>query len=71
MVFSDYVKQRILFYHRSRKSFADIVCCLTKEGYRVSKSGVFKFIRRYKESSTIARAPGTGQASKATPSIYL
>ena len=70
MVYSDYVKQRILFYHRSGKKYAGISHCLSEEGDKISKAGVFKFLRHYLNSGKIAREPGTGQASKATPTIH-
>ena len=69
MVYSDYVKQRILFYHRSKKNGAEIVRNLAEEGYNASKVDVYKFIRRYKESGTIAREPGSGQTSKVNAEI--
>ena len=69
MVYSDYVKQRILVYYRSKKSCAQIARCLTEEGYSVTKVGVLKFLRRYKETGSISRKPGTGRVSKVTAGI--
>ena len=69
MVYSDYVKQRILVYYRFKKNCSQIVRCLAEEGHTVSKAGVLKFLRRYRETGTIARAPGTGQASKLTDQL--
>ena len=66
MVYSDYIKQRILFYRRSGKSYQKIVLSLAEEGHAVTKAGVGKFLRHYKETGTIARAPGSGQTSKMT-----
>ena len=65
MVFSEYVKQRILYYRRSGKNYAEIVRCLS-EGHKATKVGVYKFLRRYEETGTISRNPGSGQASKMT-----
>ena len=56
MVYSDYVKQRILFYRCSGKSLQEIVQSLAEEGHVATKAGVAKFIRRYNETRTIARA---------------
>ena len=70
MVYSDYVKQRILFYYRSKKNSLQIVRCLVEEGHTVSKAGVLKFLRRYRQTGTITRAPGSGQASKLTDKIW-
>ena len=69
MVYSDYVKQRILVYYRFKKNCSQIVRCLAEEGHTVSKAGVLKFLRRYRETGTIARTPGTGQASKLTDQL--
>ena len=69
MVYSDYAKQRILFYYRSKKNSSQIVRCLAEEGHTVSKAGVLKFLRRYRQTGTITRAPGSGQASKLTDKI--
>ena len=66
MVYSDYVKQRILFYRRFGKSLLKIVKSLAEEGHVATKAGVAKFIRRYNETGMIARAPGSGQKSKMT-----
>ena len=68
MVFSDYVKQRILRYRRLRKNYEGIAHCLSEEGHKVTKVGVYKFLKRFEESGTIARNPGSGKASKMTSS---
>ncbi len=60
---------RILFYYRLKKNSSLIVRCLAEEGHIVSKAGVLKFLRRYRETGTIACAPGTGQASKLADQI--
>ena len=39
---------------------------MAKEGYAITKAGVYKFIRRYEETRTISRRPGSGQAKKLT-----
>ena len=69
MVYSDYVKQRILFYYRSKKNSSQIVRCLAEEGHTASKASILKFLRRYRETGNITRAPGTGQATKLTDQI--
>ena len=69
MVYSDYVKQRILFYYRSKKNSSQIVCCLAEEGHMVSKAGVLKFLCHYQQTGTITCAPASGQASKLTDQI--
>ena len=69
MVYADYVKQGILFYYCSKKNSLQIIRCLAEERYTVSKAGVLKFLCHYRETDTIACAPGTGQASKLTDQI--
>ena len=66
LVYSDYVKQRILFYRRLGKSFVQITRCLAEEGHATTKVDVCKFIRRYEETGMISRTPGSGKASKFT-----
>ena len=66
MVYSDYVKQRILSYRRLGKSYGEIVRCLADEGLKATKVGVYKFVSRYQETGTISRKPGSGMASKFT-----
>ena len=48
---------------------AKIARCLVKEGHSITKVGVLKFLRHYTETCLISRKPGTGQASKVTPTI--
>ena len=62
MVYSDYVKQRILVYNRCKKNCMEIAQCLLEEGYSVTKVGVAKLLHHYKETGSISRKPGTGQA---------
>ena len=66
MVFSEYVKQRILYYRRSVKNYAEIVRCLSEEGHKATKVGVYKFLGRYNKTGTISRNPVSSQASKMT-----
>ena len=69
MVYSDYVKQRIPVYYHFKKNCSQIVRCLPQEGHTVSKASVLKFLHRYQETGTIARAPGTGQDLKLTDQL--
>ena len=69
MVYSDYVKQRILVYYRCKKNCAEIAWCLAEEGYSVTKVGIAKFLRRYKETGSISCKPGMSWESKVTASI--
>ena len=47
MVFSDYVKQRILYYRRLRKNYEEIAHCLSEEGHKVTKVGMYKFLKQF------------------------
>ena len=67
MVFSSYVKQRILS-HDSRglrpPTIAKIL--LEEEGIKVSRKGILKFLSRYRLTDTVCRQPGSGRPSKLT-----
>ena len=67
MVYSEYLKQRILFYRRLGKSYGKIVHSLAEEGHKATKGGICKFYRRYEETGTISRQPGSGKSSKFMP----
>ena len=67
MVFSSYVKQRILS-HDSRglrpPTIAKIL--LEEEGIKVSRKGILKFLSHYRLTDTVCRQPGSGRPSKLT-----
>ena len=67
MVYTDYKKQRILFFHSQRLSAYKIVRVLEEEGLRASKTGVLKF--KYAMTGSIGRRPGSGRPTKITPEI--
>ena len=70
MVYSDYVKLRILHYHFKGFTAYTIVKCLMKyDDIKVSIVGVWKFLKHYKETGSIARKPGSGRLSKVTSSV--
>ena len=61
MVFTEYTKQRILFYHQHGIRPPQIKRLLQEaEEIVVSTRGVAKFIERYAASGTTARRPGSG-----------
>lgn len=89
MVYTEYKKQRIVYYMskfilfyfvtfgiQSFKKYiltlakgyksTSIVECLRSEGLSVTVSGVFRFIKRYNETRTIARHPGSCRPTKIT-----
>ena len=42
----------------------DIPFCLSEEGHKASKMGVYKFLKRCQEIGTLLHRPGNDQASK-------
>ena len=54
MVFTEYTKKRIVYHH----SHNNIVRALEGEEITVSKLGVWRFLKRYKETKTIERKKG-------------
>ena len=66
MAYSEYTKQRILFYWFKGLKPTHIVLQLKEEGINVSRVGVWKFIKRYKLHGSIQRKPGSGRPSKIT-----
>ena len=69
MVFSEYSKQRILFYWFKGLRPASIALKLKEERIYVSRVGVWKFIKRYEQHRTIQRTPGSGRDSKITDEV--
>ena len=64
MVYSNYVKQRILHLRRTGKSYSQIADHLATEGHYVTKPGISYFLKTYKETGSIARKPGSGGKRK-------
>ena len=69
MVYSDYTKQRILFYNSRGLKPSCIARSLEEEGINVTRVGVYKFLKRFERHGTISRVPGSGRPSKITPEI--
>ena len=69
MVYSSYKQQRILFFSGLGYKSTSIVRVLREEGLIVSKSAVVRFLKKYKETETICRRPGSGRPSKITPEV--
>ena len=70
MVFSCYVKQRILWYDSQGLRPPTIAQKLLEEdGIKVSRRGVLKFLTVYKVTGTICRQPGSGRPLKVTAEI--
>ena len=70
MVFSEYVKLRILYHHNNRlKPYTIAKLLLEDEGIQVSKVGVWKFLKVYKNTGSTMRRPGSGRMSKITQRV--
>ena len=71
MVYGLYTKRRILFYDSKGLSTNNIVKALLEKDTAVSKSGVWKFLRRYKERGNFEGKVGSGKHSKINERIKL
>ena len=70
MVFSEYIKLRILSLHWKSFSVSAIVENLVLEdGIIISKQGVRQFLKQFKKYKTIAQNPGSGFPSKLSPVV--
>ena len=69
MVFSDYVKLRIVFFHGEGHGPSKIVQLLAREGISASKTGIAKFLERYRRTGSTARQKGSGGKWKITGEI--
>ena len=70
MVYSDYVKLRMLRMHKKGYKVSKIVEYLILEDQvATSKQGVRHFLKRFHCYNTIAQKPGSGMPPKLPPSI--
>ena len=69
MMYSNYVKQRIIFYHNQDVRPPMIAKALRKEGIVALCVGVYKLLLKYLETGTVARRTGSGRPPKATEAI--
>ena len=69
MVYSNYKKQRILYFHFHGYKPPTITKLLREEGMVASRRGVAKFVKRYQQTGSIARAPGSGRPTKITEEV--
>ena len=69
MVFTDYVKQRILLYHQQGRKSRNIRNLLLGEGLIVSHVGIYPFLKRFEKCGTLARRRGSGRPSKITDEV--
>ena len=69
MVYSDYTKLRILYFHAQGYRLPAIKKHLLAEGIVASRRGVAKFLDRSLRRGNIARLPGSGRKSLITDEI--
>ena len=69
MVFTAYLKQRILYYHLQGHHAPTIARLLREESLSASRQGVLLFLKKFEETKSITRTPGSGRPSKATAEI--
>ena len=63
MVYSEYIKQRILSYYYRGYKATKICRLLASEGFTTTRTGVFKLIRRYEATGSLRRKEGSGRPS--------
>jgi transposase len=69
MVFSNYIKQRILHYYSKGHKAPTIAKLLQEEQLKTSRVGVAKFLKHFEDTGATARRPGSGQPSKVVVEI--
>lgn len=69
MVYSEYKLQRILYYNLQGFKAPTICRLLEEEGLRASRTGIAYFLKKYEQTGSIARRPGSGRPSKITSEI--
>ena len=70
VLITNYQKQRVLYHHSLGLRPPTIACVLLEEEHiKLSRVGIFKFLRRYGQSASISRAPGSGRPSTITQHI--
>lgn len=69
MVYSSYTKQRIVYYYRKGYRAPTICQLLQKEQISTTRVGIAKFLDKYEETGSIARAPGSGRPTKITAEV--
>ena len=69
MVYSSYVKQRILFYHQQGYKAPTIAKLLRAEHISCTRVGVAFFLKKFLQTGTITRRLGSGRPSKITTEV--
>ena len=71
MVLLDYAYQRILEYHFAGCSPPDIEKLMYREQIKITRVGIWEFLKKYNSTGTIARRKGGGRRSALTPAVRL
>ena len=72
MVYSEYVKQRIVILHQTEGLTSPMIAkALHAEGITVSRVGVHKLLKRYEQTGRTSRRAGSGRLTKATESVKI
>ena len=69
MVYSSYVKQRILFYHQQGHKAPTIARLLSEERVSCTRVGVAYFLKKFLQTGTISRRLGSGRPTKVTREV--
>ena len=69
MVYSDYMKQRIVFYFTRGLKAPSIAKALGREGINVSRVGIHKLLLKYQETGSVTRRAGSGRPRKVAEAI--
>ena len=69
MVYSSYKRQRIVYLHQQGLKPPSICKVLRTEGLKISARGTYKFLKKYADTGSIGRRPGSGRPSKITPVV--
>ena len=64
-----YKKQHILFFASQGLKAPAIAKELQKENLKCSRVGIYKFLKKYRETGLIRRRVGSGRPSKVTAEI--
>ena len=71
MVYSAYVKKRIIVYDTERYNPPAIQKLLLEEGFVTTRQGIARFLKVYKTTGTIDRCPGSGRPAKASEEVRV
>ena len=64
-----YGKQRVIFYYEKGYKAPKIADLLVKEGIRITRVSVYRFLLKYEETGSIRRRDGPGRPTKFTPEV--